>query len=96
MALLQRGIIFLDHKLSTAKVADYLNDWCPPGMRETGPFQHLHSGMSQDYIDMIYEAFRQPGSHIRMIVTTGAGSHVSHNIFFPIFDNHATPGPQYL
>src|SRR6266436_6086591 len=26
MALLQRGIIFLDHKLSTAKVADYLND----------------------------------------------------------------------
>jgi hypothetical protein len=36
MPLLQRGIIFLDHKLSTAK--DYLNGWCPPGMRETGPF----------------------------------------------------------
>jgi superfamily II DNA helicase RecQ len=96
MALLQRGIIFLDHKLSTAKVADYLNDRCPPGMRETGPFRHLHSGMSQDYIDMIYEAFKQPGSHIRMIVTTTAGSHVSHNIFFSIFDNHAsTPGPRY-
>jgi hypothetical protein len=96
MALLQRGIIFLDHKLSTAKVADYLNDRCPPGMRETGPFRHLHSGMSQDYIDMIYEAFKQPGSHIRMIVTTAAGSHVSHNIFFSIFDNHAsTPGPRY-
>ena len=29
MPLLQRGIIFLDHKLLTAKVADYLNDRCP-------------------------------------------------------------------
>lgn len=89
MPLLQR-----DHKLSTAKVADYLNDWCPPVMHETAPFRHLHSGMSQDCIDMIYEAFKQPGSHIRMIVTTAAGSHVNHSISFSIFDNHgSTPGP---
>ena len=30
MALLQRGTIFINHKLSTAKAADYLNDCCPP------------------------------------------------------------------
>ena len=77
MATLQRGIIFIDHKLSTARVADYLNDRCPPGLRETKPFRHLHSGMSRDYNDAIYKAFIQPDSHIRMIVTTAAGAHVS-------------------
>ena len=77
MATLQRGIIFIDHKLSTAKVADYLNGRCPPGLRETKPFRHLHSGMSRDYNDAIYKAFIQPDSHIRMIVTTAAGAHVS-------------------
>jgi hypothetical protein len=65
-------------------------------MRETGPFWHLHLGMSQDYTDMIYEAFKQPGSHICMIVMMATGSHVSHNIFFSIFDNHvSTSGHQY-
>ena len=52
MALLQQSIIFIDHKLSTAKVADYLND-CPPSLWETAPFWHLHSGMSQDYTDTV-------------------------------------------
>jgi hypothetical protein len=32
MAILQRGIIFIDHKRSTAKVVDYLNGRCPPGL----------------------------------------------------------------
>jgi len=77
MALLQRGIIFIDHKLSTAKVADYLNGRCPPGLQEIAPFRHLHSGMSRDYIDMVYDTFKHPDSHIRMIVTTAAGAHVS-------------------
>jgi hypothetical protein len=77
MATLQRGIIFIDHKLSTAKIADYLNDRCPPGLRETKPFRHLHSGMSRDYNNMIYDTFIQPDSHIYMIVTTAVGAHVS-------------------
>jgi superfamily II DNA helicase RecQ len=81
MATLQRGVIYINHKLSTAKIADYLNDRCPPGLRETKPFRHLHSGMFKDYNDMIYKAFIQHDLHICMIVTTTAGAHVSSILF---------------
>jgi superfamily II DNA helicase RecQ len=81
MSLLQRGIVFIDHKLSTAKAAEYLNSHCPPGLQETAPFRHLHSGMSQDYINMTYGAFKQLNSHIRILVMITAGSHASQWMF---------------
>ncbi|KAF7976463.1 hypothetical protein HWV62_6719 [Athelia sp. TMB] len=75
MAPISRGVVFIDHKLSTAAIADHLNARLPPGIRETRPFRHLHSSMSRDYITEVYETFKQPDSPIRMIITTAAASH---------------------
>lgn len=52
-------IIFIDHKLSTAAVARYLNTRLPEAVRHVFKFWHLHSSMSTEHNKMVFDKFRK-------------------------------------
>jgi superfamily II DNA helicase RecQ len=71
------SIIFVDDKLVTADLAEYLNDRCPEELRATRPFRHFHSGMSVQYLEETYAEFEKPGGACKVLVATSAAAVVS-------------------
>jgi superfamily II DNA/RNA helicase len=77
MPPIAKGIIFVDDKLVTSDLAEYLNDRCPEELRATCPFQHFHSGMSVQYLDETYADFEKQEGACRVLVATSAAAVVS-------------------
>ncbi|KAG1744113.1 uncharacterized protein EDB91DRAFT_1080914 [Suillus paluster] len=69
-----KSIIFIDHKLSTAAVARYLNTRLPEAVRRVFKFQHLHSSMSTEHNEMVFNEFRKSNGLIQGVVATSGAS----------------------
>ncbi|KAG0697913.1 hypothetical protein DFH29DRAFT_1020596, partial [Suillus ampliporus] len=65
-----KSIIFIDHKLSTAAVARYLNTRLPEAVRRVFKFRHLHSSMSTEHNEMVFDEFRKPDGLVQGVVAT--------------------------
>ncbi|KAG2137774.1 hypothetical protein BD769DRAFT_1664002 [Suillus cothurnatus] len=65
-----KSLIFIDHKLSTAAVARYLNTRLPEAVRRVFKFRHLHSSMSMEHNEMVFDEFRKPDGLVQGIVAT--------------------------
>lgn len=72
-----KSLIFIDHKLSTAAVARYLNARLPEAVRRVFKFRHLHSSMSVEYNQMVFDEFRKPDGLVQGIVATSGASTVT-------------------
>src|SRR6267154_6031340 len=72
-----KSIMFIDHKLSTAAVARYLNARLPEAARRVFKFRHLHSSMSMEHNEMVFDEFRKPDGLVQGIVTTSGASTVT-------------------
>jgi superfamily II DNA/RNA helicase len=70
-------LIFIDHKLSTAGVAQYLNSRLPEAVRRVFKFKHLHSSMSQEHNEMVFDNFRKPDGVVQGVVATSGASTVT-------------------
>jgi superfamily II DNA helicase RecQ len=76
MPPIEKGIIFIDDKLATSNLAEYLNDRCPEALRISRPFRHFHSGMSEEYLLQTYDEFEKLDSACRVLVATCGASMV--------------------
>ncbi|KAG2101293.1 uncharacterized protein F5147DRAFT_639693 [Suillus discolor] len=72
-----KSIIFIDHKLSTAAVARYLNARLPEAVRHVFKFRHLHSSMSTEHNEMVFDEFRKSDGFVQGIVATSGASTVT-------------------
>ncbi|KAG2054023.1 hypothetical protein BDR06DRAFT_955854 [Suillus hirtellus] len=69
-----KSLIFIDHKLSTAAVARYLNTRLPEAVRRVFKFRYLHSSMSMEHNEMVFDEFRKPDGLVQGIVATSGAS----------------------
>ncbi|KAG2155301.1 uncharacterized protein EDB93DRAFT_1264911 [Suillus bovinus] len=66
-------LIFIDHKLSTAGVAQYLNGHLPEAVRCIFKFKHLHLSMSQEHNEMVFDDFQKPNGKYTLIMANVFG-----------------------
>ncbi|KAG1737135.1 uncharacterized protein EDB91DRAFT_1249783 [Suillus paluster] len=69
-----KSLIFIDHKLSTAVVARYLNTRLPEAVQHVFKFWHLHSSMSMEHNKMVFNEFQKPDRLVQGIVATSGAS----------------------
>ncbi|KAG1763497.1 hypothetical protein EDD22DRAFT_952349 [Suillus occidentalis] len=69
-----KSIIFIDHKLSTAAVARYLNTRLPEAVRCVFKFRHLHFSMSTEHNKMVFDEFRKSNGLVQGVVATSGAT----------------------
>lgn len=77
---LKKGVLFIENKLLTSQVAEYLNSLLPTHLRRFQPFRHIHSSMSHEYNTRIYADFSNPEGTTKCIVATSTAAHVRKEI----------------
>lgn len=77
MAYPPKSLIFIDHKLSTASVAKYLNAHLPEAIRRVFKFKHLHSSMSLEHNESVFDEFKKPDGLVQGVVATSGASTVT-------------------
>ncbi|EIW77908.1 P-loop containing nucleoside triphosphate hydrolase protein [Coniophora puteana RWD-64-598 SS2] len=68
-----KTVVFIDSRLSAARVAAYLRWRFPESIKSSKIVSHLHSVMSQDYINRVFSEFKT-SDEIRVLVSTTVAS----------------------
>lgn len=72
---LQNTIIFHDDTTEANNAALYLNSRLPKELQKLGLVMQYHSGMSKDYLEKVYDSFRDPeGTCVILCATAGAAT----------------------
>lgn len=75
-----RVLIFFDDKSLAEDISDYLDDCLPLELRGKGIIRHYHSGMSDEYLQMVHNSFTEKDGVCKILCATSGESVVC----FPI------------
>jgi len=73
---LPKTLVFHDNLDKCTAAAVYLSERLPQPLRSKGLVKHYHSGMSTEYLTMVYDDFRQLDGECRILHATEGASTV--------------------
>ena len=81
---LLKTLVFHDNLDECTAAAVYLNDRLPQPLHSKGLVKHYHSGMSKEYLTLVYDDFKQPDGACKILHATEEASTVVIP-FFPLY-----------
>ncbi|KAJ7177298.1 P-loop containing nucleoside triphosphate hydrolase protein [Mycena crocata] len=72
--IFDKSMTFIDDKLKSASLAEYLNAKCPPEIAAKKPFRHYHSSMSKEYLEETANEFKKADGDCKGLIATESAS----------------------